>query len=197
MHFKTTTLLAIITLLSSFNIFADEIYQESAANLCKQLSQKSYTTKCMAQIKKATFNDEAVAFCGKQKTWGKIKKCLPLIKDTNFDAAPLAICSTAKYVNNDLKKCLKEIANKTYVSSIEVDICAQEKYYTKQVKCLKTATSKPFEVKSDASQADAKVALLELQKKISKAYDLMRENKTTDATILLHDLVKGFEENKG
>ena len=197
MHFKTTTLLAIITLLSSFNIFADEIYQESAANLCKQLSQKSYTTKCMAQIKKATFNDEAVAFCGKQKTWGKIKKCLPLIQDTNFDAAPLAICTTAKYVNNDFKKCIKEISNKTYVSSIEVDMCAQEKYYAKQVKCLKTATSKPFEMQSEVDQEDAKVALLALQEKIAQAYDLMRGNKITDATILLHDLVKGFEGSKG
>ncbi|MEH6346101.1 MAG: hypothetical protein V7785_13505 [Bermanella sp.] len=196
MNFKTTACLAIITLFTSFNIFADEIYQESAANLCKQLSQKSYTTKCMAQIKKATFNNEAVAFCGKQKTWGKIKKCLPLIQNTNFDAAPLAICSTVKYVNNDLKKCLKEIANKTYVSAIEVDMCAQEKYYAKQVKCLKTATSKPFEVPSQANQPDTSVALLELQEKITKAYDLMRENKTTDATILLHDLVKDFEKSK-
>ena len=196
MNFKATACLAIITLLASFNTFADEIYQESAANLCKQLSQKGYTTKCMAQIKKAKFNDSAVAFCAKQKTWGKIKKCLPLIQDANFDSAPLAICSTAKHINKDLKTCLKEIANKTYVSAIEVDMCAQEKYYSKQVKCLKTATSKPFELAIKPVQPDSNVALLELQKKISQAYDLMRENKTTDATILLHDLVKGFEETK-
>ena len=196
MNFKATACLAIITLLASFNTFADEIYQESAANLCKQLSQKVYTTKCMAKIKKVKFNDSAVAFCAKQKTWGKIKKCLPLIQDTNFDTAPLAICSTAKHINNDLKTCLKEIANKSYVSAIEVDMCAQEKYYSKQVKCLKTATSKPFEIATKPDQPDASMALLELQKKISQAYDLMRENKTTDATILLHDLVKSFEEKK-
>jgi hypothetical protein len=193
MKSQFTLLLTLVASLVSFNSFADAIYQESAANLCKGLSQKNYTSKCMAQIKKATFNDSAVDFCAKQKTWGKIKKCLPLIQDTNFDAAPLAICTTAKYVNNDFKKCIKEISNKTYVSSIEVDMCAQEKYYTKQVKCLKSATSKPFEVQSETNQEDPQVALLELQKKVSQAYDLMRENKATDATLLLHDLVKGFE----
>ena len=196
MKIKITLLLTLIAFLVSFTTFADEIYQESAANLCKELSQKSYTKKCMAQIKKTKFNDAAVAFCAKQKTWGKVKKCLPLIQNTNFDAAPLAICSTAKYINNDLKKCLKEISNKSYVSAIEVDMCAQEKYYAKQVKCLKTATSKPFEMPSEVGQEDANVALLELQKKITQAYDLMRENKATDATILLHDLVKSFEGNK-
>ena len=197
MNLKTTAFIALISLFASFNACADEIYQESAANLCKGLSQKGNTKKCMAQIKKATFNDSAIAFCATQKTWGKIKKCLPLIQNVNFEEAPLAICSTAKYVNNDLKKCLTEIANKSYVSAIEVDMCAQEKYYTKQVKCLKTATSKPFEVVSEVKQADASMALLALQKKIAEVYDLMRENKTTDATLLLHDLVKGFEEGKG
>ncbi len=196
MSLKLTALFTLILSLIAFQSSADEIYQESAANLCKQLSQKGYTTKCMAQIKKAKFDDSAVAFCAKQKTWGKIKKCLPLIQNTNFDQAPLAICSTAKHINNDFKKCIKEIANKTYVSAIEVDMCAQEKYYAKQVKCLKTATSKPFEKQSEVIEEDSKVALLALQKKITLAYELMRDNKTTDATILLHDLVLSFKNKE-
>ncbi len=195
MHLKTITFIALIAFLTSFNALSDEIYQENAAKLCQKLTQKSYKTKCMAIIKKMTFNDSALEYCAKQKSWSKIQKCLPVIKNTDYEAAPLAICTSAKYFNKEFKNCLKEITNKSYVSSIEVDMCAQERTLSKKVKCLKTATSKPYAAPIvETTQTSAAIELKTLQGNVVKAYELMRNNKTADATILLHDLVKDFEE---
>jgi len=178
----------------SFSLHADEIYQESAVELCQQIKQKSYSTKCLKQIKTVKFNETALAYCGKTGSWNKIKSCLDLIKNNNYQSESLALCHSAKYFNNEAKSCMKEIANKAYVSKIELGLCQQQKTFKKQVKCLASASSKPFADIEEVTQQDTSLALTELQGNVSKAYELLRNNKAADATILLHDLVKSFEK---
>lgn len=188
------TLLALLTLMLSFSSYADEIYQESAVELCQQIKQKSYSKKCMAQIKKVKFNDTALTYCGKTGSWNKIKSCLDLIANNDYQELPLSICHSAKYYNNEFKACLKEVANKSYVSKIELGLCQQEKTFKKQTKCLKTASSKPYEEIVIESSKNDQLVLANLKIEIKKAYELLRENKTADATILLHDLVNTLEK---
>lgn len=175
------------------NSQADEIYQQSAVDLCQNLKQKTYKDKCLQQVKTFKFNDTALDYCANVGAWNKIKTCIETIKNQDYQAQPLAVCLGAKYYNNDLKKCLKEIAGKTYVSTIEVDLCKQEKTYKKQVACLKAASSKPYEAANKAEEQNA-ASLADIQTKVKEAYKLLRENKTADATILLHDLVSSFEK---
>ena len=183
--------LSFFTLIS--NSHADEIYQQSAVDLCQNLKQKSYKDKCLKQVKTFKFNETALAYCANVGAWNKTKTCLEAIKNQDYQEQPLSICLGAKYYNNDLKKCLKEIAGKTYVSEIEVNLCKQEKTFKKQVTCLKAASSKPYEAPAKAEdQNDASLA--EIQTKVKEAYKLLRENKTADATILLHDLVTSFDK---
>lgn len=178
----------------TFSVQADEIYQESAVEICQQLKQKSYSKKCMAQVKKVKYNEIALAYCGKQSSWNKIKGCLEVIKDAQYQEQSLAICHTAKYFNNEFKKCMAEIAEKSYVSKIEVGLCNDEKSYNKKIKCLKAATSTPYEEVQQQVKNDSATNLANLQVEVKKAYELLRENKTSDATILLHEVVKGFEK---
>jgi hypothetical protein len=107
------------------------------------------------------------------------------------------MCHSAKHYNKDFKNCLKDIANKSYVSKIELNLCQGEKNFKKQLKCLKAASSKPFEevvaVAEVAVNNDA-LMLANLKAEIKKAYNLLRENKTADATILLHDLLKTLKD---
>lgn len=187
----------IITLLFavlSYSSFADEIYQESAVELCQQLKQKSYNTKCLKLVKTQTFNETALAYCANVGSWNKIKSCLELVKNTQFEALPLSMCHGAKHYNNGLKACLKDIANKSYVSKIELSLCQKEKTFKKQMKCLKTASSKPYEEVAVAKVNDDALVITHLKAEINKAYNLLRENKTADATILLHDLIKTLED---
>ena len=68
------------------------------------------------------------------------------------------------------------------------------KTFKKQTKCLKTASSKPYkEIVIENSKND-QLVLANLKIEIKKAYELLRENKTADATILLHDLVNTLEK---
>jgi len=187
----------IITLLFavlSYSTFADEIYQESAVELCQQLKQKTYSTKCLKLVKTQTFNETALTYCANVGSWNKIKSCLELVQNTQYEEQPLSMCHGAKYYNNDLKACLKDIANKSYVSKIELSLCQQEKTFKKQMKCLKTASSKPYEEVVAAKVNDDALVLTNLKAEIKKAYNLLRDNKTADATILLHDLIKTLED---
>lgn len=179
----------------SFSIHADEIYQESAVEVCQQLKQKSYSKKCMAQIKTVKYNEVALAYCAQQSSWNKIKSCLEVIKNAHYQAEPLAICQTAKYFNNDFKKCMTEIAEKSYVSKIEVGLCNDEKSYKKKTKCLIEASSKPYQEEIAAEENKDQLVLAQLKVNVKKAYELLRNNKTADATILLHDLVKSLENH--
>ncbi len=183
----------LITLLA-FSTHADEIYQQSAVDLCQNLKQKSYQNKCLKQVKTHTYNETALTYCATTGSWNKIKTCLELIKNNSYQGAPLKLCHSAKYFNNDFKVCMKEVANKSYVSEIEVNLCQQQKSFNKQVKCLKGASSIPFEAKVEGDKVGNIQALASLQGEIKKAYELLRTNKTADATILLHDLVNSFEK---
>ena len=187
----------IITLLFavlSYSTFADEVYQESAVELCQQLKQKSYNAKCLKLVKTQSFNETALTYCANVGSWNKIKSCLVLIQNTQYEALPLSMCHGAKHYNNGLKACLKDIANKSYVSKIELSLCQQEKTYKKQIKCLKAASSKPYEEAVADKVNDDALVLTTLKAEIKKAYNLLRDNKTADATILLHDLIKTLEE---
>lgn len=188
------TIIALLTLMLSFSSYADEIYQESAVELCQQIKQKSYSKKCMAKIKTVKYNETALTYCGNTGSWNKIKSCLDLIANNDYQELPLSICHSAKYYNNEFKACLKEVANKSYVSKIELGLCQQEKTFKKQTKCLKTASSKPYEEIVLEDSKNDQLVLANLKIKIKKAYELLRENKTADATILLHDLVNTLEK---
>lgn len=193
----------IITLLAiflSYSTMADEIYQESAVELCEQLKQKTYNGKCLKLVKTKTFDEAALSYCAKVGSWNKIKSCLELTQNTQYEALPLSMCHGAKYFNNEFKACMKDIANKSYVSKIELGLCQKEKTFKKQTKCLKEASSKPFEEATDEAnkekaESDA-VMLNNLKAEVKKAYNLLRENKTADATILLHDLIKTMDVEK-
>ena len=187
-------IIALLITLFAFSTYADEIYQESAVNLCQNLKQKSYKNKCLKQIKTQAFNETALTYCANTGSWNKIKTCLELTKNNSYQAAPLKLCHSAKYFNNDFKSCMKEIANKSYVSGIEVNLCQQQKSFNKQVKCLKTASSKPYVADAEIEKSNNTAALASLQGEVKKAYELLRSNKTADATILLHDLVKSFQK---
>ena len=89
---------------------------------------------------------------------------------------------------------MTEIANKSYVSKIEINLCNDEKSYKKKIKCLAAASSKPYENVQQQVKQDSSKDLAELQVEVKKAYELLRENKTSDATILLYEIVKGFEK---
>ncbi len=183
----------LITLLS-FSIQADEIYQESAVDLCQNLKQKSYKDKCLKQIKTQSFNETALTYCANTGSWSKIKTCLGLIKNNQYQSAPLTLCHSAKYFNNDFKACMKEIANKSYVSNIEVGLCQQQKSFNKKVKCLVGASSTDFKVQVESEKENNSQVLVSLKADVKKAYELLRTNKTADATILLHDIVTSFEK---
>ncbi len=183
----------LITLLS-FSIQADEIYQESAVDLCQNLKQKSYKDKCLKQIKTQSFNETALTYCANTGSWNKIKTCLGLIENNQYQSAPLTLCHSAKYFNNDFKACMKEIANKSYVSTIEVGLCQQQKSFNKKVKCLVAASSTAFDVQVESKKENNSQALARLKADVKKAYELLRTNKTADATILLHDIVTSFEK---
>jgi len=178
----------------SFSVHADKIYQESAAEVCQNLKQKNYSKKCLAQIKTNSYNEAALNYCANQSSWNKIKICLEVIKNSQYQEQSLAICHTAKYYNNEFKKCMTEIANKSYVSKIEINLCNDEKSYKKKIKCLAAASSNPYEDVQQQVKQDSSKDLAELQVEVKKAYELLRENKTSDATILLHEIVKGFEK---
>jgi len=193
--FELATMKIIISLLITlfaFSIQADEIYQQSAVDLCQNIKQKSYQTKCLKQVKTHTFNETALSYCGNIGSWNKIKTCLELIKNNSYQESPLKLCHSAKYFNNDFKACMKEAANKSYVSDIEVKLCQQQKSFNKQVKCLQAASSKPYVAAVEMEESSDTEALASLQGDIKKAYELLRNNKTADATILLHDLVTSF-----
>ncbi|MBL4797424.1 MAG: hypothetical protein JKY50_08415 [Oleispira sp.] len=187
-------IISLLLIMFSFSIHADEIYQESAVEVCQQLKQKSYIKKCMAQVKKATFNETALTYCANVGSWNKIKSCLDLIKNNQYQAQPLALCHSAKYYNNEFKSCLNEIVNKSYVSKIELGLCKQETTFKKQIKCLKTSSSKPYEEIVKETKNNDQLLLAKLKIDIKKAYELLRENKTADATILLHDVVNSLEK---
>jgi len=187
-------IISLMITLFAFSIQADEIYQQSAVDLCQNIKQKSYQTKCLKQVKTHSFNESALNYCGNVGSWNKIKTCLELIKNNNYQGAPLKLCHSAKYFNNDFKVCMKEVANKSYVSEIEVNLCQQQKSFNKQVKCLKVASSKPYVAEVEAEKMDNSQALTSLQGEIEKAYELLRNNKTADATILLHDLINSFKK---
>jgi hypothetical protein len=186
-------ILSFLALTFSFSSFADEIYQESAVEVCQQLKQKSYSKKCMAQIKKVKYNETALAYCAKQSSWNKIKSCLEIIPNKQYQEESLAICHTAKYYNNEFKQCMNEIAEKYYISKIEIGLCNDEKTYKKKIKCLKTASYKDFHAVAEEKKVNHQQQLADLQNKIKNAYELLRANKTSDATIMLHEIVKGFE----
>ena len=187
------TLLFTLTAFSSAS-HADDIYQQSAVDLCQNLKQKNYSDKCLKQVKTFKFNDTALDYCANVGAWNKTKTCIELIKNQNYQALPLSICLGAKYYNTDLKNCLKEIAEKSYLSDIEVKLCTQKKTFKKQVKCLRTASSKAFEIEQETVTNDQALAMADVQAKVKQAYSLLRENKTADATILLHDLVSSFDK---
>lgn len=187
-------IIVLLTLVLSYSSYADDIYQESAAELCQQLKQKSYSKKCMAQIKTVKYNETALAYCGKTGSWNKVKSCLELIKNNNYQQTPLAICHAAKYYNNEFKSCLKEVANKSYISRIELGLCQKEKTFKKQTKCLKSSSSKPYEEVKEVTVDKDALLLSKLKTEVKMAYELLRNNKTADATILLHDLVNTLEK---
>lgn len=189
-------ILSFLALTLSFSSLADEIYQESAVEVCQQLKQKNYSKKCMAQIKKVKYNDTALAYCAKQSSWNKIKSCLEVIPNKQYQEESLAICHTAKYYNNEFKQCMNEISDKYYVSKIEIGLCNDEKTYKRKIKCLQSSSSKAFQAATEEEQVNHQVQLANLQADIKKAYELLRENKTSDATIMLHEIVKGFENSK-
>lgn len=111
----------------------------------------------------------------------------------HYDSAPFALCTSGKYFDKEVKDCLKDIANKTYVSKIEVQLCADEKTHSKKIKCLKAAASKPY-VESEAKEGLTDTQkLAALEEKVKAAYKLLRENKTADATILLHEAVNNIK----
>lgn len=188
----TVLLFAMFAMMS--NIHADEIYQQSAVDVCENLKQKSYTDKCLKQVKTFKFNDTALNYCATVGAWNKTKTCLETIKNKDFQESPLSICLGAKYYNNDLKNCLKEIAGKSYLSDIEVNLCKKEKTYSKRNKCLKAASSKPYDAQVIEEKLAEQASISEIQTKVKEAYKLLRENKTADATILLHDLVSSFKD---
>lgn len=184
----------------SFSLHADEIFQESAVELCQNMKQSNYSDKCLKLIKTHSFNETALSYCGQVGSWNKIKSCLEIIKDGQYQEQALAVCHTAKYFNNEFKKCMQEIASKSYVSSIEVKLCDNEKSYGKKIKCLKAASSKPYaavqlEEEKMLENNASTVELAKVEADVKKAYELLRSNKTADATILLHDLVQSFEKN--
>ncbi len=186
-------IISLLIVLSSFSVHADEIYQQSAVDLCQTLKQKSYIGKCLKQVKTHAFNETALSYCANTGSWNKIKTCLLLVQNNTYQADSLKLCHSAKYFNNEFKGCLKEIANKSYVSGIEVTLCHQQKSFNKKVKCLKAASSKPYEAQLAAVKDNDTMVLAQLQVEINKAYELLRNNKTADATILLHDLIKTFK----
>ena len=190
---KKVTILFVALFTLAANLHADEIYQQSAVNLCENLKQKSYTDKCLKQVKTFKFNDTALNYCSNVGAWNKTRTCLEVIKNKDYQELPLSICLGAKYYNSDLKNCLNEIAGKSYVSDIEVNLCKKEKTYKKQSKCLKAASSKPYEAQAVEEQQAEQASLIDIQTKVKAAYKLLRENKTADATILLHDLVSSFK----
>ncbi|CAA0109450.1 Uncharacterised protein [BD1-7 clade bacterium] len=59
------------------------------------------------------------------------------------------------------------------------------------VKCLKGAASKPYEVVAETQQP----CIDEIKTKVIGAYNLLKDEKTTEATLLLHDLVREFESD--
>lgn len=188
------TIIALLAIMLSYSTYADEIYQESAVELCQQLKQKSYSKKCLALIKTVKYDEKALTYCANTGSWNKIKSCLVLIQNAVYEPTPLAICHSAKYYNNEFKACLGEIANKSYISKIELNLCKQEKTFKKQLKCLKSSSSKPYEEAAEIEENKEEIQLSKLKSEIKKAYDLLRNNKTADATILLHDLVKSLEK---
>lgn len=192
-------IIALLTVMLSFSSNADEIFQESAVALCQNIKQSNYSDKCLTLVKTHKFNDTALSYCEKVGSWNKIKSCLEMIIDSEYQQQSLAICHTAKYFNNELKKCMQEIAGKSYVSNIEVKLCDNEKSYNKKIKCLKAASSKPFEaIQEEKAQQEVKndsaAELARIQAEVKKAYELLRSSKTADATILLHDLVQSFDQ---
>jgi len=193
---KNITALFFVLFAMTSNIHADEIYQQSAVDLCENLKQKNYTDKCLKQVKTFKFNDTALNYCANVGAWNKTKTCLEAIKNKDYQELPLSICLGAKYYNNDLRNCLNEIAGKSYVSDIEVNLCKKEKTYKKQSKCLKAASSKPYEAPAIKEKQAESASIADIQAKVKEAYKLLRENKTADATILLHDLVSSFEDKK-
>ena len=190
---KLLTILAISAAVSS-PIQADEVYQQSAVDLCQSMKQKSYTKQCLSLVKEASFNEQALEHCKNIGSWNKVKSCLELIKDKDYQQNVLTLCQSSKYFNKDFKGCMNEIADKAYVSDIEVGLCEKEKTFSKQVKCLKTAKSRPYSEAQAEEQASSDKALAELQQQVKEAYELLRNNKSADATILLHNLVTGFDK---
>ncbi|CAA0098418.1 Uncharacterised protein [BD1-7 clade bacterium] len=183
-------LIVVFTMLFSTLVSADEVFQEDAAELCQNLKQTTYRPKCMASIKGATFNSQALAYCKTQSSWSKIRDCLSVMTNKQLEDKPVAICTSGKYFGKDMKDCIIDIAGKSYVSDIELDMCASDKNYSRRVKCLKSATSKPYEAVVEVEQPDD---IDVIKVKVTEAYNLLKDEKTTAATLLLHDLVKEFE----
>ena len=189
------TTLYIFTLLIfsiSGQVSADEIYQKDAADLCQELKQTTYRSKCMETIKGNKYNIKALSYCKSLNSWNKARDCLPLIANKNFESKPLTICLSSKYFNKELKDCVLDISNKSYISDIEIELCTNEKYYSKQVKCLKGVTTKPYEEKP--IEKPTSLSKEEIQENVKEAYSLLKQEKSTAATLLLHDLVKEFEK---
>ena len=173
---------------------ADEVYQQTAVDMCQNLKQKTYTKQCLSMVKEARFNEPAMNHCQKLGSWNKTKSCLEMIKNNDYQENTLLLCQTARGFNKNFKDCMKEIANKAYVSDIEVNLCQQEKGLNKQIKCLANAKTRPIAEVEQQAQENNSVALQELQLKVKKAYELLRANQSADATILLHELVTSFEK---
>lgn len=175
-------------------IQADEVYQQSTVDLCQSMKQKSYNKQCLSLVKEARFNEQALEHCKGIGSWNKVKSCLELIKDKDFQQSVSTLCQSSKYFNKDFKGCMSEIADKAYASDNEVVLCKKEKTFSKQVKYLKTAKSFPYSEAQAEEQAHNNKALAELQQQVKKAYELLRNKKSADATILLHNLVTGFDK---
>ena len=189
---KKLIILTLGTLLS-FSSSADELYQESAVNLCQNLKQKTYSKKCIELVKENTYQENALSFCSNRRDWNKTKTCLIMIANNYYEEAPFALCTSGKFFDQKKQTCMKNIANKVYISPVEVNLCSEEKHYTKQIKCLKAAASKPY-VESEVTEGLTDTQkLAALEEKVKAAYKLLGENKTADATILLHEAVTAVE----
>lgn len=75
------------------------------------------------------------------------------------------------------------------MSDIEIQMCSNEKTYSLQIKCLNGAASKPYEVVAETQHP----SIDEIKTKVIGAYNLLKDEETTAATLLLHDLVSKFE----
>lgn len=193
---KKLLILLTLSVSALTTVNADEVYQQSAVDLCQNMKQKSYVKQCLSLVKEARFNEQALTHCKNIGNWNKVKSCIGLIKDNDYQQNVLSLCQSSKYFNKDFKNCLNEIAGKAYVSDIEVELCTQEKGFSKQVKCLKAAKSRPYADVQVEEQASSNQALAELQQQVKQAYELLRNNKSADATILLHNLVTSFEDKQ-